>query len=179
MKKSGISIVAALLIFLLIFSIDQVEGTALNSVVDFESLQDGSLISEVSSGYGISGNNIAGSIAINVTNPAEESRNAAMIFNADCGGQCTGHENSLEVSQAGKALIAAADFDPSDPDSADITSLVFDFNFSNWGIGEVAVKSIDLINGTGSFKYANNSPSTLILYSSGEDGKIVKTHGPC
>ena len=128
------------------------------------------MISEVSSGYGISGNNIAGSIAINVTNPAKGSRNAAMIFNADCGGECTGHENSLKVSQAGKALIATADFDPSDPDSADITSLVFDFDFSNWGTGEVAIMSIDLINGTGSFKYANNSPSTLVFYSGGEEG---------
>lgn len=172
-KNSTISIAVILVTLLLIFSVSQVEGTSLNSVIDFESLPDGAFVSEVASGHGLNGKNVTGSISISAVNPARQGRNAAMIFNADCPGKCTGNDKTLKSGETGKALIASADFDSNDPDSADLTSLVFDFDFSKWGSGEVAVRSFDLINGSGVFKYASNSPSTLVLYTGGENGNIV------
>ncbi|MCI0771661.1 MAG: hypothetical protein J4N94_07240, partial [Chloroflexi bacterium] len=173
MKNSSLSIAATLVILLLLFSVAKAEGTSITSIIDFESLPDGAFVTEVKSGYGLSGMDVPGSISIVAVNPARRDLNAAMIFNAECPGRCSGNDVSLEAGEAGKALIASADFDPSDPDSADLTSLVFDFDFSKWGTGEVSVRSIDLINGSGVFKRAGNSPSILELFTGGHNGRVI------
>ncbi|MCH8062837.1 MAG: hypothetical protein IH861_10070 [Chloroflexi bacterium] len=117
------------------------------SVIDFEGFGAGSVISSVSVEQGMSGDEVPGAISILGTNPSFQDFNAAMVFDATCQGGCSGNDGLLENESLGSVLIVSKDLDSSDPDAAERKAISLEFDFSSWGTGEVAVDSIDVVNG--------------------------------
>jgi len=115
-----------------------------NATIDFEGLAEGQIVNAVSSGAGISGDAISGSVAVQASrlffpNPS----NAAMIFDGNCNGGCTGDDADLQ-SNTGNILIVTEDFDGSDPD--DVLGGQFVLNFSGFGPGTIDVSSLLVID---------------------------------
>ena len=125
--------------------------------IDFEGLPAGTVVNSVSSGAGISGDAIAGSVSVfgDSANPAL-STNAAIIFDAACGGlaaTCSGGDADLFKPALGKVLIMAenlvdanADGIIDNPDDADLRNAPFSFDFTAFGPGAVTVESIDVMD---------------------------------
>jgi uncharacterized repeat protein (TIGR01451 family) len=121
-----------------------------SATVDFEGLDEGAIVTELSCGAGIlcPGGDIAGSVTVRAHNPGIDSgnTNTAMIFNADCVAlvNCTGEDDDLSFPGHGKGMIISEDLDQSDPDDQDNSGSFMEFDFSGFGPGEVTVHSIDV-----------------------------------
>lgn len=129
-----------------------------DDVIDFESLETGTIVSEVYSANG------AGPVKVWGENPNFPGQNAAMIFdssnptgndpdlgtpNEDFGGPGIGaggesgkpYENSVSL---GKILIITEDFDSTDPDDADLVGSSYTLDFS--ALGSVSVYSMYILD---------------------------------
>jgi uncharacterized repeat protein (TIGR01451 family) len=121
-----------------------------SATVDFEGLDEGAIVTELSCGAGIDcpGGDIVGSVTVRAHNPAIDSgnTNTAMIFNADCVQfvDCTGGDDDLSYPGHGKGMIVSDDLDQSDPDDQDNTGSFMEFDFSGFGAGAVTIHSIDV-----------------------------------
>lgn len=132
-------------------------ATAADAVIDFEGLPAGTVVNSVSSGAGISGDAVAGSVSVfgDSAHPALPT-NAAIIFDAACGGAaatCSGADADLFKPALGKVLIMAenlvdanADGIIDNPDDADLRNAPFSFDFTAFGPGAVTVDSIDVMD---------------------------------
>lgn len=125
-----------------------------NAVIDFEGLAEGMVVDSVSAGSGISGDPIAGSVAV-FGDSADPSitTNAAIIFDATCDGGCSGGDDDLFKPGLGNVLIMAEDLVDAnndglidDPDDADLRNAPFSFDFSSYGPGTVTVESLDVMD---------------------------------
>ncbi len=145
------------------------------SVVDFEGIPPGTIVSSVYSGYGISGDVVDGEILVNGFNPnLGEGVNAAMIFDATCspGGtpaDCSGGDDDLFNPGLGNGLIISEDLDASDPDDADVIGAVFEFVFLNWGPGMVTVESLDLQD----VEVEETEDAKIELFADGLDDTLI------
>ncbi|MGH8934748.1 MAG: hypothetical protein ACRDXD_00505 [Acidimicrobiia bacterium] len=145
-----------------------VSGPALadqSATIDFEGLAEGSIVSSVSSGNGISGDPVTGSVAVFGSNP-HLAGNAAMIFDAECVGGCTGDDDDLHFPGQGNVLIISEDLDSSDPDDADVNGAFFTFDFSGFGPGTVRVESLVAMD------YGDDRGEIITVNGSNAGGKI-------
>lgn len=145
------------------------------SVVDFEGIPPGTIVSSVYSGYGVSGDAVDGEIGVNGLNPnLGAGVNAAMIFDATCspGGtpaDCSGGDDDLFNPGLGNGLIISEDLDSSDPDDADVVGAVFEFIFLNWGPGTVTVESLDLQD----VEVEETEEAKIQLFADGLDDTLI------
>ncbi len=119
-----------------------------SATIDFEDgLAAGDIVSSVSHGTGISGDDGGGSVGVFGSNPSLAG-NQAMIFDATCGGStpCSGGDDDLFKPSLGNVLIISEDGDSSNPDDADVAGAVFSFDFTGWADGEVTVDSITVMD---------------------------------
>ena len=166
MKFIAVTAVVAALVAVLTASL---VGANPGSVVDFEGLPAGTVVSSLSTGGGgISGDPVAGFIGVDGFDPTLAG-NRAMVFDSACpvGGNpadCSGGDDDLGTpnegfggpghsddgsgasndAPLGKVLILSEDLDSDDPDDADNSGSQFDFDFSTFGPGAVTVVSIPL-----------------------------------
>ncbi|MFW6195121.1 MAG: DUF7507 domain-containing protein, partial [Chloroflexota bacterium] len=144
---------------------------ASSATIDFEGLSEGAIVDSLSSGSGISGDPIPGSVSVFGTNP-DVSGNAAMIFDATCTGGCTGGDDDLEKPELGNVLIISEDLDSSDPDDSDSKDAVFEFDYSGFGPGVVTVDSIDVLDIDIT---EDEGGATVQLFSGGPGGTLLDT----
>ncbi len=125
-----------------------------SSTINFESgLNAGDTAGILAVGTGMVGADL-GTVAVTGFNP-DVPGNAAMIFDATCGGQtvpvtdpafdptlCSGDDTDLYQPLQGNTLIITEDGDASDPDDSGNTSTYWSFDFASWGPGEVTVESV-------------------------------------
>jgi hypothetical protein len=130
MRRLRVLVVAALLVTTVMVALPGAALADQTSVIDFEGLAEGSIVSCVSSGAGISGDDAGGSVGVLGTNPMLVG-NSAMIFDGECGGGCTGEDDDLFFPGHGSILIISEDGDSSDPDDADVVGAVMEFDFSS------------------------------------------------
>lgn len=137
------------------------------AVIDFEGIPAGDSPTTVSAGYGISGDDVVGTVDID-----SDTAFGPMVFDATCGGgpasNCTGGDADLYLPGQGGVLIISEDGDSSDPDdfggpcptgaaandaptfaedADDITTdctLVLDFE--NFGEGLVTITDVTLVD---------------------------------
>lgn len=120
-----------------------------SAILDFEGLEEGTIVSELNCGAGItcSDGDTNGTVVVRAHNPAIDSgnTNTAMIFNSDCVAlvDCAGGDDDLSFPGHGKTLIISEDLDSGDPDDQTNTGSFMEFDFSGFGPGEVTVHSID------------------------------------
>jgi hypothetical protein len=147
------------------------------ALIDFEGLAEGAVVSSVSSGAGISGTAIPGTIGVygDSADPAITT-NAAILFDATCSGGCSGGDTDLYKPALGKVLIIAEDLVDQnhngridDPDDADLVHAPLEFDFSNWGsTGRVTVVSMSILD-----VEADEMNATVELYAGGPGGTLV------
>ena len=147
------------------------------SVIDFEdALAAGDIVAAVSKGAGISGFDAGGSIGVGGDNPILPGQNAAMIFDATCGGgtaiDCSGGEADLFRPELGNILIVSKDLDGDDPDDSPFSSNVLRFDFTSWGAGDVDVASV-LMNVIDID--ASQAGGLIDLYSGGPGGDLLRS----
>lgn len=173
---TGRRLVAAISAAALTALIGPVSGFAAppSAVIDFEGLASGTVVNAVSSGAGVSGDPIAGSVGVfGDSSNSSISTNAALIFDSGCGGSafaCTGADADLFKPVLGKVLImgenlidANADGRIDDPDDADLRNAPFTFDYSGFGSGSVIVESLDVMD----VEARVEEPATIELYGSG------------
>ncbi len=111
-----------------------------NAVIDFQPLAAGTIVSSLSSGNGVSGVVVPGTIAVYGENldPARPDENHAMIFDTD---NPTGGDTDLVIPGADymNVLIISEDLDSSDPDDDNVPGGIFAFDFSGFATGVVDV----------------------------------------
>lgn len=87
-------------------------AATMTATIDFEAgLASGDVVTSLSNGSGISGDNIGGSVGVTATGGSGK----AMIFDSDCPGGCTGEDPDLQ-SNTGNVLIVSEDGNSADPD---------------------------------------------------------------
>jgi hypothetical protein len=87
-------------------------ATTMSATIDFEGLSEGAIVTILSSGSGISGDPIGGSVGVSAVGGS----NKAMIFDSNCSSAgCSGQDPDLAGS-TGKVLIVSEDGDTTDPD---------------------------------------------------------------
>jgi hypothetical protein len=123
---------------------------AVSTTIDFEGLAEGSTVSSLSSGNGISGPAVSGSIAVFADrNGSDGAVNDAMIFDATCGGgpagNCTGGDTDLFQPTQGNVLIISQDGDGDDPDDA-LQGGTIELDFSSFDGGPVYVDTIQILD---------------------------------
>lgn len=160
-KRYLINIVGIIAILVFTLSASIPASASSMATIDFEGLAEGAIISQVSSGNGISGDPINGFVEVFGYNPDFPGTNAAMIFDSTCPGGCSGADDDLFWPSLGKVLIVSEDLDQSDPDDADRRGAYFTFNFKKFGTGKVTVDSLTLgdvedIEATGKVKLFGN-----------------------
>jgi hypothetical protein len=128
-----------------------------SATINFEGLAEGAIVTSVSSGSGISGDAIAGSVGVSASGGSGD----AMIFDSDCGGGCSGEDPDLQ-SNTGKVLIVSEDGNSADPDDNHIGgTLSFTFPF------EVTVMSFQITDygdrsgAAGSYQVGGNAAVAL------------------
>jgi hypothetical protein len=136
-----------------------------SATIDFEGLTEGSIVSSVSSGSGIGGDAVSGSVGVGGFFPTNGT-NRAMIFDAECVGGCTGGDNDLHFTGQGNVLIISEDLDSSDPDDADVNGAFFTFDFSGFGPGEVTVESLVAMD------YGDDQGEVISVSGQDRGGKI-------
>lgn len=120
---------------------------AVLTTVDFEGLGEGSTVSTLSSGNGISGPAVSGFIGVHAEKAGSPASNDAMIFDATClpGGtapDCTGDPDSdLFAPALGNVLIITQNNDASNPSDASQGGVI-EFDFSTFDGGQVFVESL-------------------------------------
>ncbi|MGW8144649.1 MAG: hypothetical protein ACWGN2_09660 [Anaerolineales bacterium] len=176
-------IIAFALIFIFVFFLTTSVSTKaqqVSAVIDFEGIPTGTIVSEVHSGYGISGDPISGSVSVNAFNPTfGPNVNAAMIFDARCPpgnvpADCTGNDADLFNPSFGNTLIISEDLDGSDPDDADVPGSRIQFEYTGLGNGNGAtVESLevqDIEEDQGELENA-----LIYFYEGGLGGTLVGT----
>lgn len=146
MKNLTKALLAALLGLSLILAGASLASADHGAVIDFEGLAEGTIVSSVASGAGISGLSVPGSVAVFGDSPAFPGTNTAMIFDATCAGGCSGGDDDLMRPELGNILIISEDLDTSDPDDADLEGAFYQFDFSGWGPGVVTVERISILD---------------------------------
>jgi hypothetical protein len=150
--------------------------------IDFEGLTPGQIVVSVTTdpNGGISGNPVPGSIAVNGqggTLPAAP--NTAIIFDSTCAGGpdpsgCTGGDPDLYQPAQGNVLIVAENLTDAgsdgivdDPDDDALGgTLSFDFSGFGFGLGEVTVVSVTILDaGDG----GETPPGDFIFHTTGGD----------
>jgi hypothetical protein len=138
-----------------------------SSVIDFDSVNapqsptgEGLVLSQVSSGNGISGDALSGHAGVLGTNP-ELAGNTAVVYDSTCtvdgnDGQpedCSGEDEDLLKPVLRNTLIVAEDLVDAnangridDPDDADAPGMVLDFDLSTLEGGSFDVDSIDVLD---------------------------------
>lgn len=117
-----------------------------SATIDFEGLAEGMIVSSVSHGSGISGDDGGGSVSVFAAHPNNPGTNRAMIFDATCAGGCSGGDDDLFQPGLGNILIISEDLDSSDPDDMDRPGAFYSFDFSGWADGLVTVESITVLD---------------------------------
>ncbi len=138
------------------------------SVIDFEGLAEGTIVSSVSSGSGISGDVVSGFVSVDGFNPSFPTDNAAMIFDGTCGSGCSGGDVDLEFPVQGNILIVSEDLDSGDPD--DNIGGRLDLDFSGFGPGTVFVNSLVVMD-----VESSEAAGTIELFDGGPGGVLVTT----
>ncbi len=142
-SKQTKSVFAASLILLLALTLTSAALAGSSALIDFEGLAEGTIVSSVASGSGISGDPVAGSVSVFGFHP-RRAGNHAMIYDGTCTGGCSGGDTDLFFPALGNILIISQDLDSSDPDDADLPGMRFEFDFSGWGPGIVTVNSLTI-----------------------------------
>jgi hypothetical protein len=135
-------------------------------VIDFEGLAEGAIISEVNCGAGIDcpDGDIPGSIKVRGVNPSLSGNpNAAMIFDAECDGGCTGGDDDLFFPGHGNTLIISEDLDSGEPNDGDVLNSFLEFDFNGFP-GVVTIESIDV----GDIEFAENEDGAFVHFHEGE-----------
>ena len=136
--------------------------------IDFESVSapqsptgEGLIVDSVSSGFGISGDPFDGVVGVFgfSPHPSHVGDNAALIFDATCTvdeangvpEDCSGEDSDLFLPQLGNVLIVGENLRDSnangridDPDDTDLRGASVTFDFSDFELGAVTVKSLDI-----------------------------------
>jgi hypothetical protein len=149
---------------------------SVSSVITFEGLPEGAIIDQLSYGNGISGDSVPGHVSVFGLNPAfGRGTNAAMIFDSTCqpGGtpaDCSGGDDDLFKPRLGKILIVSEDLDSTDPDDAAGPREDLEFDFSSFGLGNVTIESLDVIDNE-----ENQQPgrARVDVYSGGATGTLL------
>jgi hypothetical protein len=184
-KKAGLIYLAIMIGLAFTSSLAAASGNRLEpaavtaeSVIDFEGLAAGTIVSSLSSGNGISGATVSGEIQVFGFNPRlKASPNAAMIFDAACPPEgtpeaCTGHDSDLFKPELGNVLIISKDLDSDDPNDADYRQTYLEFDYSGWGPGKVTVESIDVLDIE---DFQSTRGTAIQLYSGGAGGTLLAT----
>lgn len=164
--KKGV-LVFVLLSFWLVAATFQPAQIKKTATIDFSGLAEGTFISSLSYGAGISGDEIKGSVSVFGFNPAFPGINTAMIFDATCAGGCSGGDNDLNWPELGSGLIISEDLDQNDPDDADNAGAYFEFDFSSFVKRDVKVNAESLIVGD-----VDEAVGEIHLY---RNGTLLKT----
>jgi hypothetical protein len=126
--------------------------------MDFTGLPEGLLVSSLSSGSGITGDAVPGSIQVygDRAPVGDGTRNAAMVYDAACHGRgpadCSGGEDDKFKPMLGKVLtIAKSHADTNGDGLADAPDTAGEggelrFDFSGFGTGSVTVTSLDILD---------------------------------
>lgn len=139
-----------------------------NATIDFEGLAPGDETVTVSSGAGISGDPIDGSVTVTANG---RSGHGAMIFDGTCGGSqadCSGNppDFDLYVPAQGNILIISEDGDHEEPNDDRLGgTIVLDFSGLGRGTG-ITVTSMKVIDGD-----ENNIP--VRLYQAGNPAPVA------
>ncbi len=152
MRPYKSTIIAFALIFVFAFILSTSVSTKAQpvfAVIDFEGIPPGTIVDSLYSGYGISGDPIAGFVYVNAYNPALGDVNAAMIFDARCPpgvpSACSGNDADLFNPSFGNTLIISEDLDTTDPDDGDVLGSNISFEYSNLGDGSGAyIESLEV-----------------------------------
>lgn len=145
-----------------------------SATIDFEGLAEGTIVSSLSSGNGISGDLVTGSVDVFGTRPGFAG-NQAMVFDSTCapggtGADCSGGDADLLKPVLGNTLIISEDNDSTDPDDADLVGANFEFDFAGFGNGVVTVDSLDVMD-----VEAVEPGAKIEVYSGGPGGTLEKT----
>jgi hypothetical protein len=140
----------------------------LNSVIDFEGMTVGAIVSSLSTSSGMSGDTVSGSISVFGSEPTFPGTNAAMIFDATCPGYCSGGDTDLDKPELGKIIIVSEDMDSGDPDDTARYDAHLDFDFSTFGPGTVTVDSVDVLD-------IEQTIAKIDLYEGGEGGTLLQS----
>ncbi len=183
-------------------------GNALAQVranINFEGLPEGMIVSRLASGSGIAGDTVPGSVAVfgDRAPVGDGSTNAAMVYDAACGGggptNCTGGEDDKFKPMLGKVLtVASSSADKNADGRADAPDTAADggvlrFDFTGFGTGTVTVRSIDVLDAerggwirlfargalVGTVRYGStldNGLATVVAGHSGIDQMEVALH---
>lgn len=167
LKIVAIGFAVALMVILALLSTDR--ANAATTTIDFEGIAEGTIVSSVDCSSGVTcGSPLAGSVSVNGVNPALAG-NQAMIFDAACGGGCTGGDDDLNVPAQGNVLIISEDGDSGDPDDANLNNMRFDIDLSGFGPGTFTVESLVVIDIDG------EPGGTIELFDGGPGGILVTT----
>jgi hypothetical protein len=129
-------------------------NTLASSLIDYEGFPAGTIVNSLSFGNGVSGDFVPGSITVfgQSLNPGISS-NAALIFDAECPGGCTGEDPDLFQPSEGKVMIIAEDLVDAngdglvdDPDDAMLPGQNITFDFSAFGAGLVSVDQLNVMD---------------------------------
>ncbi len=144
-----------------------------DAVIDFQPLQAGTIVGALSSGNGVSGAVVPGTIDVYGENldPLRPDVNHAMIFDTD---NPTGDDTDLVIPGADymNVLIISEDLDSDDPDDDSVPGGIFTFDFSGFATGVVDVLEFNAIDTEEGGAYeAYDSDGVLI--ASGAIGSIA------
>ena len=142
------------------------------AVIDFEGLAEGAIVESLSSGNGISGDPFAGSVGVVGYNGVDP-ENAAMVFDATCGGgpasNCSGGDSDLYQPTLGNVLIVSEDLDGDDPNDSDDPSAELRFDFSGFGPGSFTIESLTILDTDD-----DESADSRILFYAVEGGALIQ-----
>lgn len=144
-----------------------------SAVIDFEGLAEGSIVSLLSSGNGISGDLIAGTIDVFGDRNPSGGGNDAMIFDATCAGgpasNCTGDpDEDLFQPAQGNVLIITQDNDAGDPDDAWEGGII-NFDFSDFGGGSVYIDKLTILDTDA------QEQGTIYFFEGGDGGTLLRS----
>lgn len=110
--------------------------------VDFEGFTEGAIVSHLNLGMGYSGSANVGTIGVFGVSQVDTTRNAAMIFDSNCVGGCSGGDPDLQ-SNTGNVLIVTEDWDSSDPDDRMFRSYL-QFDLAGLFAGAANIQTLQL-----------------------------------
>ncbi len=173
------------------------EAAEQTSTINFESgLSPGDVVSTLAVGHGMTGADL-GTVGVVGVNP-HITGNAAMIFDATCGGQsvprtdpsfdptmCSGGDDDLYQPAHHNTLIISEDGNSANPDDSGYVDDYYSFDFSNWGPGTITVATmfvsdIDAGQNGGTVTLLDTSNAVIGVYPipiTGNNGSATMTFG--